>query len=116
MKKNKPKASTKPAPAKPAPVRSWASARKELFTAERIKANDEEASRLLTLMEVRHSKSVTQVELARALSITQSALSKLEHQRDAKLSTLRNYIEKLGGSLVVKARFGDVEQELHFGA
>jgi DNA-binding XRE family transcriptional regulator len=97
-------------------ARPWAEYRKKMFSAARIKANDAEAERLLTLMELRNELDVTQVQLADALSITQSALSKLEHQADTKLSTLRNYVEKLGGSLVVKARFGDIEKELNIGA
>lgn len=97
-------------------ARPWAEDRKKLFSAARIKANDAEAERLLTLMELRNELDVTQVQLAAALSITQSALSKLEHQADTKLSTLRHYVEKLGGSLVVKARFGDIEKELNIGA
>lgn len=113
MKKTK----TKTARAvEPALARPWSEARKTLLSAERISANDAEAARLVSLMELRTSRSVTQVELAAALSITQSALSKLEHQHDAKLSTIRNFVEKLGGSLVVKAKFGDVEQEIHIGA
>lgn len=94
----------------------WVEVRKKVFGAQRRKANDEKAERLLTLMELRNEFDITQVELADALSITQSALSKLERQADTKLSTLRHYVEKLGGSLVVKARFGDIEKELHFGA
>ncbi len=100
----------------PEVARPWAEDRKKMFSAARIKANDAEAERLLTLMELRNELDVTQVQLADALSITQSALSKLEHQADTKLSTLRNYVEKLGGSLVVKARFGDIEKELNIGA
>jgi len=47
------------------------------------------------------------VALANALDTTQSGVSRIEHQTDLYLSTLRSYIEAMGGSLEVSAVFPD---------
>jgi transcriptional regulator with XRE-family HTH domain len=60
-----------------------------------------------TLQELRLQRGVTQVELAEVLMVTQAALSKLERRSDVKLSTLRGFVEALGGELTVVAKFGD---------
>jgi transcriptional regulator with XRE-family HTH domain len=59
------------------------------------------------LQELRVQRGMTQVELAEVLTVTQAALSKLERRRDVKVSTLRGYVEALGGELAVVAKFGD---------
>jgi hypothetical protein len=43
---------------------------------------------------------------------TQPEVSKLERRGDIRLSTLRSYVEALGGSLSVVARFEDGDVEL----
>ena len=60
-----------------------------------------------TLQELRLQRGKTQVELAEVLMITQAALSKLERRSDVKVSTLRGYVECLGGELSIVAKFGD---------
>jgi hypothetical protein len=49
---------------------------------------------------------MTQVDAARAAEMTQSELSRLESRGDHRISTLRRYVEALGGSLEVTAVFG----------
>jgi DNA-binding XRE family transcriptional regulator len=61
-----------------------------------------------TLAELRKARHVTQAELAHELHITQPALSGLEHRDDMQLSTLRDYIEGLGGHLEISAVFDEV--------
>jgi DNA-binding XRE family transcriptional regulator len=61
-----------------------------------------------TLAEVRRTRAVTQVELAETLELTQPSVSRIEHQGDLFLSTLRGYIEALGGHLEIAAVFDDV--------
>jgi transcriptional regulator with XRE-family HTH domain len=61
----------------------------------------------LALTELRQARQVTQAELARSLNTTQSAISRLEHQTDLYLSTLRSYVEALGGKLEIYAQFPD---------
>ncbi|MEZ5232894.1 MAG: XRE family transcriptional regulator [Acidimicrobiales bacterium] len=43
-----------------------------------------------------HAEALSQVEVAGRLEITQSAVSKLEHAEDVRVSTLRDYLEALG--------------------
>jgi DNA-binding phage protein len=60
-----------------------------------------------TLGELRRTREVTQVELARALRRGQSSVSALEHSDDPHLSTLREYIEAIGGRLELTAVFDE---------
>jgi hypothetical protein len=55
---------------------------------------------------------VTQVEIAGLLTRGQSTVSAMEHSEDPKLSTLREYIEALGGRLEIAAVFEDERFEL----
>ena len=59
------------------------------------------------LARVRKARQRTQVEVASALGIPQAQVSRLEHQADAYLSTLRKYINGLGGELELVAVFDD---------
>jgi predicted transcriptional regulator len=61
----------------------------------------------LTLKDLRRELSLTQVEVGRALAMTQPELSRLESRSDHLTSTLRRYVEALGGELEVTAVFGD---------
>jgi len=66
------------------------------------------------LAEVRKARHLTQVQLAKALGISQGEVSRIEHQADLFVSTLRSYLDAAGGDLVLVARFpgtGDVEVE-----
>ncbi len=45
--------------------------------------------------------------MARKLHIQQAAVSKLERRTDMYLSTLRSYIEAMGGTLEIVAHFPD---------
>lgn len=60
------------------------------------------------LGELRKMRVVTQVELARRLGMTQPSLSGIERRSDVQLSTLRDYVEGLGGRLELTAVFDDV--------
>ncbi len=64
----------------------------------------------LALAELRQSRQVTQVKLADALGISQGNVSRLEARSDVYLSTLRSYVEALGGHLEITAVFGDDER------
>ena len=56
---------------------------------------------------VRELLGKTQVQLAQKAKMSQADLSKAERRTDHLLSTLRRYVEALGGELDVIARFGD---------
>jgi hypothetical protein len=50
---------------------------------------------------------MTQDQLAATLEIAQGDVSKIEHRTDIYLSTLRRYIEAMGGELKIVASFPD---------
>lgn len=58
-----------------------------------------------SLGELRRARALTQKSLARKLGIGQESISKLESRGDLMLSTLRNYVEAMGGKLDLIARF-----------
>ena len=60
-----------------------------------------------TLRQLREAQERSQEELAKKLHINQAGVSKLERRTDMYLSTLRNYIEAMGGKLEIIARFPD---------
>ena len=59
----------------------------------------------MTLRELRKAHKLTQQRLAKNLGIGQDQISKLEQRSDLLLSTLRNYIEAMGGKLIIWAEF-----------
>jgi transcriptional regulator with XRE-family HTH domain len=61
----------------------------------------------MALHELRQARERSQEELARALKVGQPAVAKLERRTDMYVSNLRRYIEALGGSLEITARFAD---------
>jgi DNA-binding XRE family transcriptional regulator len=58
-----------------------------------------------TLRQLREARERSQVEMAAKLHINQAAVSKLERRTDMYLSTLRGFIEAMGGKLEIVARF-----------
>ena len=65
------------------------------------------AARGMTLNQLRVARQLTQVNLAEALHINQGAVSMMEKRADMYVSTLRNYIEAMGGELKITAEFPD---------
>jgi predicted transcriptional regulator len=84
---------------------------------ERLTANTEAAQAILhdidrhelALHELRQARQRSQLELARVLKVQQPAIAKLEHRADMYVSNLRRYVEALGGTLEITARFPDGE-------
>ncbi len=77
---------------------------------ERRARNEQRAKELLATMpldKLREARSMTQIALAQKLKVGQGSVSKLEGRTDTYLSTLREYIEALGGKLVLRAEFPD---------
>lgn len=64
----------------------------------------------MPLQELREARQLTQQQLAAQLKSGQAAVSKLERRTDMYVSTLRRFIEAMGGELHIVARFpeGDV--------
>ena len=69
---------------------------------QRIKAMADELMLEVRLQAVREELEVSQVELASALGITQPAIVAMEQRgSDVKLSTMKRYVEAMGGKLRV---------------
>lgn len=61
----------------------------------------------LPLGELRQARDLTQTALAELLETSQGEVSKMEKRADMYVSTLRRYIEVMGGELEIVARFPD---------
>jgi DNA-binding XRE family transcriptional regulator len=72
---------------------------------ERRAVVEHRAAELATLKDLRQAMQKTQVDLAATLHIGQDSISRLEKRSDMLLSTLRGYIEAMGGKLELVARF-----------
>jgi predicted transcriptional regulator len=59
-----------------------------------------------SLAEVRTALVKTQDEVARVLKVKQNAVAQLEKRSDLLLSTLRKYVEAMGGELAVTVKTG----------
>lgn len=74
---------------------------------ERRKGIETRAAELATLKDLRQAVAQTQNELATALGVGQDTISRLEKRSDMLLSTLRRYVEAMGGKLELVAKFPD---------
>jgi len=63
----------------------------------------------MALNELRKARQFTQAGLAATLGVDQGSISKLEQRTDMYVSTLRSYVEAMGGSLRVTASFPEGE-------
>lgn len=72
-------------------------------TLEEVRANELEVS----LRELRRITGMTQAAISEATGLDQGQLSRFERNDDRRLSTLRKYVEALGGTLEVTAVLGD---------
>jgi transcriptional regulator with XRE-family HTH domain len=71
----------------------------------RVAARANALKKEMALHELRQARQLSQEELARELKVGQPAVAKLERRTDMYVSNLRRYIEALGGSLEITARF-----------
>jgi len=59
----------------------------------------------MSLQDLRKAMDRTQVEIAKALDVGQDTVSRYERRTDMLLSTLRSYVQSMGGELDLVARF-----------
>lgn len=86
----------------------WSEVRGRLVPADQEEAAADSRRALrdaLGLARIRTERRVTQVELAGRLDRSQGNISELERRSDVYLSSLREYVEALGGELEVNAVF-----------
>lgn len=89
----------------------WSEIRRKQSLAReaRVKSKIEREIERLPLTELRKARLMTQARLAEILRVNQGAISKIEKRSDMYLSTLRSYVEAMGGSLDIRAIFPDGE-------
>src|ERR1043166_1422511 len=61
----------------------------------------------MILRHLRKARKLTQENMAKLLGVRQDSISKLENRSDMLISTLRSYVEAMGGSLRLVAEFRD---------
>lgn len=96
-------------------MKAWKQIRDELFTPEEQAAHDDEAKRIieeLPLAKLRKAREVTQKQIATVMEVGQPQITRIEKQTDMYVSTLRSYIEAMGGELDIRARFPDGEVKI----
>jgi transcriptional regulator with XRE-family HTH domain len=76
------------------------------------RAHERRHKRAALLGELRRARQLTQEALAETLGMSQSEVSKVERRTDLYVSTLRRYIEAMGGELQIFARFPNGEVEV----
>ena len=59
----------------------------------------------MPLQELRRARRLSQVTIANTMGLAQPEVSKIEHRTDVYVSTLRSYVEAMGGELEIVARF-----------
>ena len=82
----------------------------KLPAARRVKVEARAAELLaeeMSLKDLRKARELTQEHMAELLGIGQEGISRLEKRSDLLISTLRNYVARMGGQLELVVRFPD---------
>jgi len=66
----------------------------------------------VSLNQLREARMLTQASLASILGVNQGSVSKMEKRTDMYVSTLRSFIQAMGGKLQIKAVFPEGEVEI----
>lgn len=59
----------------------------------------------LTMQDMRKAKELTQAKLAETLGVKQATIAQMEKRSDLLISTLRSYVEAMGGNLKLVVEF-----------
>ena len=88
-------------------TRKWSDIKNKMVPDRRARVEEATRQELLAmdLRELRVEAGKTQTEVAEVAAMTQAELSKFERRDDHLISTLRRYVEALGGELEVVAVF-----------
>ena len=82
----------------------------KLTSARRAKVDARAAELLaeeMSLKDLRKARELTQERMAELLGIGQEGISRLEKRSDLLISTLRNYVARMGGRIELVVRFPD---------
>jgi transcriptional regulator with XRE-family HTH domain len=71
----------------------------------RVVLKTEKLRKEMALAELRRARELSQLELAQTLGVGQAAIAKMEKRADMYISTLRRFIEAMGGELRILAHF-----------
>ena len=74
---------------------------------DRKKRVEDRVMELATLKDLRLAVQQTQEQMAAALGVRQDTIFRLEKRSDMLLSTMRHYVESMGGKLELVAKFPD---------
>jgi len=66
----------------------------------------------MPLCAVRLAREMSQQLVAEVLGVNQASISKLERRTDIRISTLRSFIEAMGGRLEIRAVFPDGDERI----
>jgi transcriptional regulator with XRE-family HTH domain len=77
-----------------------------------VEERKQELLAAMPLHELRRARQLSQEQLAEELGATQPEISKIEHRTDMYVSTLRRFVEAMGGQLEIIARFPDGNVEI----
>ena len=96
-------------------VRKWDSLAHKASPERRAEIRREVRREILeaSLKEAREMAGKTQAEVAKKIDMSQSQVSETEQRDDHLISTVRRYVEALGGELEIVARFADKSIRLH---
>jgi DNA-binding Xre family transcriptional regulator len=75
----------------------------------RVRERTQEMLKEMPLQELRQTRKLSQKAIVTVLGAKQASISKLEHQTDMYVSTLRSYIEAISSTLEIVAQFPDGE-------
>jgi DNA-binding XRE family transcriptional regulator len=85
----------------------WADLKAKMSPAAQREVNERVERTLQHLDDVRRARGMTQATLAETMGVSQGQIAKIESQSDLYLSTLRRFIEAMGGEMEIVARFPD---------
>jgi hypothetical protein len=96
-------------------VHHWKDLQHKMGTARREQLREEVEQEILDmdLRGLRELVGKTQKDMAVLVEQSQGQVSETERRSDHRLSTLRKYVEALGGEIEVVANFGDKRIRLH---
>jgi len=89
--------------------RSFASLSSEIAPERRVRIEQKKAvlRQEMALHELREARRLTQAALGDTLQVDQSAIAKMEKRTDLYVSSLRRFVEAMGGELRIVAHFPD---------
>lgn len=94
----------------------WADVRRTKITSPeaeaRVRTKKQDLVLEMNLSQLRQALGLTQLQAAEVANMTQGELSRVESRDDHLVSTLRHYVESLGGALEITAVVGNKRVKL----